>query len=351
MPVLTVPPTGSPAQGEDPAGGSRRAGHLEIVTAWRRANGMRWIVLLAPLVAILITALAVVSAPPRRVGSATFITTTSDWPGDPSSVRQATEDFSALVGTEMFIRRVQAATGARADSLRDGLAVSRVGASNVVTVTYTGPDPQNVRHIATQAATAAHALLYAAALGEARGEVRVLTQARDAAQERLEEYLGSRGVWLPEEAHSLQSREVETLQDLLLRARVRDDFEVEAELEDLLVEAEDDLRGLADIVFRARVLAADVVRIDGQLSLAEQEEAALASLADRERADAVINPGPVAKVSPLPQAIERGVVAGVVAGALMVAIVVLVGARAVRQPAPARREEDLHETATARAAG
>jgi len=115
---------------------------VEIVQYIRGGDGRRWTLLLIPVIFVGVAVPWAWSQPVEYRTSATaFVQPTSGFTG-PTVIRQVVDAFVDVTSSSTVVDRVGAETGISAQRLSESLTVAAVGASALVEVTLTGPNPE-----------------------------------------------------------------------------------------------------------------------------------------------------------------------------------------------------------------
>lgn len=317
---------------------------MEIVEYWRRAGRMRWLLIVAPVLAGVVAGSVALRSPPVHRAEATVSIPTGFQPPSPTLVRQLAADYLASVVSPEAYAAVASRTDTGVDEVRAAVTTRRLSDSNVAIVSATLQDPDAAERMAEAAAREGLLLFVRSATVEAQHAASSAQDALDAAAAAERGFDASSDSLSAATTRDLATTRVSRLRDELLSAQIGEDEERETRVTALLERAEQELAAVErrtaayDQVLAARLRAEQLlVGAEEQLSTAR----ATAGFAESPRAVTVTG---AHQVPPTPMVVQY--VAGASVLALLAAIAVLwlrgpVGG-AVTPPGHGDRELDAH---------
>lgn len=260
---------------------------MEIRDYVGRAGWRLWILVLLP-VAAGGAAFASLADTPTQYEAETVLTVPSSVAGGASSgsVAQYMANFEQAIVSDPVVRKVADTVGLEPGEVRDGLDVTQFGSSNLVGVSYRGPDPGDASIIVEEATRSTFDLVaqiqlpFGQSLDVLRSRVENLESDLEAAEARLEEFLVDNGLVLPREQYLMVAGDVARLEDELAQAQAAGTPPgvIESELRDRRKE----MQRLAEVIPEYEQLQTDVERTSDDLDAAQDEfrltEAQLAHL-------------------------------------------------------------------------
>jgi uncharacterized protein involved in exopolysaccharide biosynthesis len=248
---------------------------MEIRDYVGRAGWRLWVLLLVP-VAAGAAAFALLADTPPQYEAATVLTVPSTVAGGASSgsVSQYMANFDQAITSDPVVTKVADLVGRDADEVRDGLDVTQLGSSNLVRVSYRGPDRDDASRIVDEATrstfdvVAQIQLPFGQTLEVLKSRVRSTQAELDTAEARLEDFLVSNGLVLPREQYLLVASDVVRLENELAQAVPGTPT---ATLETELRDRRQQLQELGAKIPEWERLQADVDRATDDLNAAEDE--------------------------------------------------------------------------------
>ncbi|WFE98836.1 Wzz/FepE/Etk N-terminal domain-containing protein [Micromonospora sp. WMMD964] len=190
---------------------------VEIVDYLRVARRRLWVLVGVPLLASGAAAGIVLLAPQQFSGTAYVAAPAlvGGAAGTQYTGTQAANQFVAAFGAAVTSPRVLADvagdTGVTPERLRDGLAVTQVGASSQLEVTYTAGDRATVAPVLTATTTRALAFLFSSQVGIATGEVEAANADVTAATKAIGEWEKANKVSQPDRIYQATLGELTSL--------------------------------------------------------------------------------------------------------------------------------------------
>ena len=192
--------------------------------------GMGWrvmILILLPLVAGGV-AFALLADTPQQYLAQSVLTVPSSVVGgsSSSSVAQYMANFEQAIVSESIIAGIVDEVGIDRRDVRDGLETTQLGNSNLVRVSYRGPDSDEAARIVELATVSTFDLVatiqlpFGQSLDVLESRVRATTSDLERAETRLEDFLLQNGLVLPREQYLLIAADVERLRNEILQARI-----------------------------------------------------------------------------------------------------------------------------------
>jgi capsular polysaccharide biosynthesis protein len=238
--------------------------------------GWRLLVLLLVPIAAGAAAFALLADTPPQYEAATVLTVPSTVAGGASSgsVSQYMANFDQAIMSDPVVTKVAGLVDRGAGEVRDGLDVTQLGSSNLVRISFRGPDRGDASTIVEEATRSTFDLVAQIQLPFGQG-VEVLksrvrsTQAElDTAEARLEDFLVENGLVLPREQYLMVASDVARLEDELAQAVPgTPTATLEAELRD----RRQQLQQLGATIPEWERLQADVDRANEDLDAAQDE--------------------------------------------------------------------------------
>lgn len=294
---------------------------MEFVEYWHRAGRIRWLLVLAPVLAGVVAGALALGAPPAHRAEATVSIPTGFQPPSPTLVRQLVADYMASVVSPEVYEAVASRTGTGVDEVRAAVTPRRLSDSNVAVVSATLHDPDAAERMAEIAAREGLLLFVRSSTVEAQQAAASAQYALDGATAAERGFDASSDSLSPATTRNLATTRVNRLRDELLAAQISGDDDRATRVTSLLERAEEDLAAVEqrtaeyDQLLAARLRAEQLlIRAEEQLSAAQ----ATAGFAESARAVTVTD----ATQLPLAPVVVQ-YVAGATVLALLAAVVVL----------------------------
>ena len=191
---------------------------MEIVDYLRVARRRLWVLVGVPVLATGAAA-AIVLFAPQQFGGTAYVAAPALVGGGAAGTQytgtQAANQFVAAFGAAVTSPRVLADvagdTGVAPERLRDGLAITQVGASSQLEVTYTAGDRATVAPVLTATTTRALAFLFSSQVGIATGEVEAANADVTAATRAIAEWEKTNKVSQPDRIYQATLGELTSL--------------------------------------------------------------------------------------------------------------------------------------------
>ncbi|MCG5462400.1 Wzz/FepE/Etk N-terminal domain-containing protein [Micromonospora sp. NPDC053740] len=190
---------------------------MEIVDYLRVARRRLWVLVGVPVLAAGAAAAIVLLAPQQFSGTAYVAAPAlvggaagTQYTGT-QAANQFVAAFGAAVTSPRVLADVGADTGVPPERLRDGLAITQVGASSQLEVTYTAGDRATVAPVLTATTTRALAFLFSSQVGIATGEVEAANADVTAATKAIGEWEKANKVSQPDRIYQATLGELTSL--------------------------------------------------------------------------------------------------------------------------------------------
>jgi uncharacterized protein involved in exopolysaccharide biosynthesis len=277
---------------------------------------------------------------PRQYEAETVLTVPSSVAGGASSgsVAQYMANLEQAIVSEPVVAMVADEVGVDASEFRDGLDTTQLGSSNLVRVTYQGPDPNDAARIVDVATRSAFDMVaqiqlsYGQSLDVLNSRVRTTTLDLEAAETQMENFLLDSGLVLPREQYLIIASDVARLEAEILQADIGGG--PSATLVAALRDRRRELEELGALLPEYERLRAAVERAEDDLDTA-QDELRLAEnqLAHLKPQITDINTTPIPPI----QTIGRGVGVAAAGGFIMaIALMVMLPSKRRRRPTTVR---------------
>lgn len=249
---------------------------MEIRDYVGRAGWRLWVLLLVPIAAGA-AAFALLADTPPQYEAATVLTVPSTVAGGASSgsVSQYMANFDQAIMSDPVVTKVAGLVDRDAGEVRDGLDVTQLGSSNLVRISYSGPDRGDASTIVEEATRSTFDLVaqiqlpFGQTLEVLRSRVRSIRSDLDKAEARLEDFLVANGLVLPREQYLLVASDVARLEDELAQAEASGT--PTASIESQLSDRRQELSQLGAQIPEYERLQGDVERAAEDLNAAEDE--------------------------------------------------------------------------------
>jgi hypothetical protein len=277
---------------------------------------------------------------PQQYEAETVLTVPSSVAGGASSgsVAQYMANLEQAIVSKPVEAVVADEVGADASEFRDGLDTTQLGSSNLVRVTYRGPDPDDAARIVEVATRSAFDLVaqiqlpFGQSLDVLEARVEATTWDLETAETRMENFLLETGLVLPREQYLMIASDVARLEAEILQAEVEGG--PSATLEAALRDRRRELEGLGAMLPEYERLRAAVERAEEDLDTA-QDELRLAEnqLAHLKPQITHVNATPIPPI----QTIGRGVGIAAAGGFILaVALMIMLPSKRGRHPTTVR---------------
>jgi uncharacterized protein involved in exopolysaccharide biosynthesis len=221
-------------------------------------------------------AFALLADTPPQYEAATVLTVPSTVAGgaSSSSVSQYMADFDQAVTSDPVVTKVAGLVDRDVGAVRDGLDVTQLGSSNLVRISYRGPDPGDASTIVEEATRSTFDLVaqiqlpFGQGVEVLRSRVRSTQSDLDSAEARLEDFLVANDLVLPREQYLMVASDVARLEDELAQAVPGTAI---AALETELRDRRQELHQLGAKIPEWERLQADVDRANEDLDAAKDE--------------------------------------------------------------------------------
>lgn len=273
-----------------------------------------WLPIALPLVAALVTAGFIYLQPERYQATATVVVPALSNHGySTSAVTQYVSTFKDVLVSPQVVNPVSAQTGDKRSDLRAGLTANTVTASsNIILVTYTGPNRKTVQAVAQAAAIDALDVLLGPSLAAAEIEVGNSQKTLNDADQALADFATQSGSLFPDLDYKLKVEQLSQFQLNYAQATLAHDRNRIRGLLPIIKDRTDKLAKFAPIVIQYQNLkdmqsSAQAVNSKSQIDL-NSAKAAIASDHDARAVTVNFN----GHISRLPEILRyAGVAAGV----------------------------------------
>jgi capsular polysaccharide biosynthesis protein len=191
---------------------------VEIDSYFGAIRRRLWILILVPLLAAGAVIAWELLQPPQYQATATVAapavvggSTTNQYSGA-NAPRAFVADFSGAITSPLIVNQVAEKTGAAPNAVKDGLAVSQIGDSSLVQVTYTTTKRDRAVPVLNEAASATIRFLFQTQVTLAQKMVSEARKAVDKVNAELGAFYRRTGQVLPDEAYRISAQQVADLQ-------------------------------------------------------------------------------------------------------------------------------------------
>ena len=248
---------------------------MEIRDYVGRAGWRLWVLLLVPLAAGG-AAFALLADTPTQYEAATVLTVPSTVAGGAgsSTTSQYMANFDQAIASDPVVTKVAGIVGRDAEEVRAGLDTTQLGSSNLVRISFRGPDRGDASTIVDEATrstfdvVAQIQLPFGQTLEVLKSRVRSTQADLDTAEARLEDFLVANGLVLPREQYLMIASDVARLEEELAQAVPGTPT---ATLEAELIDRRQQLQQLGAKIPEWERLQADVDRANEDLDAAQDE--------------------------------------------------------------------------------
>jgi uncharacterized protein involved in exopolysaccharide biosynthesis len=235
-----------------------------------------WILVALPLVSAGVT-FSLLADTPAQYRATSVLTVPSTVTGGSSSgsVAQYMANFEQTIVSEPVIERVVEDVGAEAGEIRDGLDTTQLGNSSLIQVSYQGPvsdEAAEIVEVATGAAfnrVAEIQLPFGESIETLESRLRQSTSELNSADAELEDFLVKNGLVLPREEYLMVAADVSRLESEISRAE--SEGTSTSALEDILEERRQELTRLGKALPEYERLRAAVDRAEEDVDDAQDE--------------------------------------------------------------------------------
>jgi capsular polysaccharide biosynthesis protein len=287
-----------------------------------------WILILVPLLAAGAVIAWELRQPPEHQVTATVAapavvggSATNQYSGA-NAPRAFVADFSGAITSPLIVNQVAERTGADPNAVKNGLAVSQIGESSLVQVTYTTPDRDRAVPVLNETAGATIRFLFQTQVTLAQKMVDEARKGVDKVNGELGAFYRKTGQVLPDEAYRIAAQQVADLQREQESARSRGEYTQATALESTISARKKEVAALAPQVATYQSLVDRKEQALGRLNVLEEglERAqAQYSAADPR---SIVSIGEVQKASTL-TSLAKKVVAALGAGLFLAVGIVL----------------------------
>jgi hypothetical protein len=283
-----------------------------------------WLPITVPLAAAVVTAGVLYIQPEKYEATATVVVPALSAQGySTSAVTQYVSTFKDVLVSAPVIDLVARQTGEKSNDLVAGLSASTATASsNIIVVTYKGPNKKSVTAVAEAAAVASLDALLEPQKARADEEVTMSLNALNAANKAVSDFTARTGILFPENDYKTDSQELSQLIVQLEQARLAGDKARVTALQGIVRQRQAELVALAPLVVQYDSLVQAQAAAEAVHNKAEEDlnrvEAEIASDHD----SAAVSYKYMGHVSRLPDMLKFGGVAFAIAMLLALAFIV-----------------------------
>jgi hypothetical protein len=215
-----------------------------------------WVPIAVPLAAAVVTAGVLYIQPEKYQANGTVVVPALSARGySTSAVTQYVSTFKDVLVSTPVVRQVAIDTGESQSDLVAGLAATTTTASsNIIIVTYTGPNKKNVDAVVRYAAINAMDTLLYPQLAGATLAVATSGKALDTVNANLNDFATTTGVLFPDEDYRVKSQELSQLIVQLTEAKLARDSARVAGLQTIVDQYKAELVQLATLVGQYQIL-------------------------------------------------------------------------------------------------
>ena len=224
---------------------------MEIDSYFGAIRRRLWILILVPLLAAGAVIAWELLQPPQYQATATVAapavvggSTTNQYSGA-NAPRAFVADFSGAITSPLIVNQVAEKTGAAPDAVQNGLAVSQIGDSSLVQVTYTTRERDRAVPVLNEAASATIRFLFQTQVTLAEKMVGQARKAVDKVNGELGAFYRRTGQVLPDEAYRIGAQQVADLQREQASARSRGEYAQATALESAISARKKEVADLA----------------------------------------------------------------------------------------------------------
>jgi capsular polysaccharide biosynthesis protein len=235
-----------------------------------------WILILVPLLAAGAVIAWELRSPPDHQATATVAapavvggSATNQYSGA-NAPRAFVADFSGAITSPLIVNQVTEKTGAAPTAVKNGLAVSQIGDSSLVQVTYTTPERDQAVPVLNEAAGATIRFLFQTQVTLAQKMVSEARKAVDKVNGELGAFYRETGQVLPDEAYRIAAQQVADLQREQASARSRGEYTQATALESTISARKKEVAVLAPQVATYQSLVDRKEQALGRLNVLEE---------------------------------------------------------------------------------
>ncbi len=284
-----------------------------------------WLPIAVPLAAALVTGGIIYLQPEQYQATATVIVPALSAKGySTSAVTQYFSTYKDVLTSTPVIDKVAAETGEPKNNLVAGLSANVVTASsNVIDVTYTGPNKKTVDNVAQTAAVDALDVLLAPQQSAGASEVTTAQNGLTAADQKINDFIARTGHTFPEDDYKFASQELSQLLVNLDQARLAGDHARVNGLNAVIAKRQADLAALVPIVIEWQGLNQAINSAQAELNHAQIDLNTVNAELASDRAPGTVTVKSLGHISRVPGILKYGGVAAGVALLLALAFIVL----------------------------
>ena len=251
---------------------------MEIDSYFGAIRRRLWILILVPLLAAGAVIAWELLQPPQYQATATVAapavvggsgSTTNQYSGA-NAPRAFVADFSGAITSPLIVNQVAEKTGAAPNAVKDGLAVSQIGDSSLVQVTYTTTKRDRAVPVLNEAASATIRFLFQTQVTLAQKMVGEARKAVDKVNGELGAFYRRTGQVLPDEAYRISAQQVADLQREQASARSRGEYGQATALESAISAKKKEVADLAPQVATYQSLVDRKGQALGRLNVLEE---------------------------------------------------------------------------------
>jgi hypothetical protein len=301
---------------------------MEITEFLRRAGGRLWLLVVIPLLGAGAVVALSGDEKPTYQAIGTVVVTPPSGAEAAAAVAQAVDGFRSALSAQIVLDSASHATGVPVGEIRDDVSSRRIGASNIVEVTYAGSRQDKAAKLLTEQITQAQNILFTPALSTAKRGQAAAKSAYDKAADGMVDLRRKTGLILPTEDYRAAAAEVTQLRVALVQSDAR--LTRTGPIQEALAKAEKDLDALAGKVreFEDAQFAVDRARTDvteaDRAVTATQARLEAARSGDSLKVGAVVEQ---ARTTPLVRSAVSAAVVGLVLAFLLLVLLELVRPR------------------------
>ncbi len=283
-----------------------------------------WLPIAVPLAAALVTGGIIYLQPEQYQATATVIVPALSAKGySTSAVTQYFSTYKDVLTSTPVINKVATETGEPKNNLVAGLSANVVTASsNIIDVTYTGPNKKTVDNVAQTAAADALDLLLGPQQSANATAVTTAQAALDAANQKLSDFIARTGHTFPEDDYKFASQALAQYTVNLEQARLANDGKRVTGYQALIDKRTKQLQDLVPIVIEWQGINQSISAAQAELSHAQIDLNTVNAELLSDRAPGTVTVKSLGHVSRVPGILKYGGVAAGVALLLALAFIV-----------------------------
>ena len=284
-----------------------------------------WVPIVLPLVAAMVTAGALATRPVQYQAQATVIVPSLSAKGySTSAVTQYFSTYKDVLNSTPLLDEVAREMHVNRASLNGAFSASTATASsNIIQVTYTGPNKKLGPSIARTASVDALNILVAPQLAAANSAVSSSQKLLNSANQGLSDFITQTGLIDPSQAYRLKELELSQLMVQLEEAKLAGDTPRANGLQGIIQQRQQDLAKMATTVQQWQQLSDQRSAAESNHNHALQTLSDVQAMVASNESPSAVVARPMGHVSRIPSMVKFAAIAGAVAMLLALAYIVL----------------------------